>query len=126
MSFLLITVVATATYFDLKDRRIPNWLTYPTILAALILFDETIIWIIAIGIITAILFGSFVGSGDIKLSIAVGMWSHILSWSQFWIYFALIFGGLFGVVLRQKRLPFAPFIALGVLFANMARSYGFI
>ncbi len=126
MSFLLITVVATATYFDLKYRRIPNWLTYPTILVALAFFDESFIWMIALGILTAIIFGKYIGSGDIKLSIAVALWSHILSWSQYWIYVSLIFGGLFGVVFRQKRLPFAPFIASGILIANVARSYGFI
>lgn len=126
MSFLLITVVATATYFDLKYRRIPNWLTYPTILVALTFFDESFIWMIALGILTAIIFGKYIGSGDIKLSIAVALWSHILSWSQYWIYVSLIFGGLFGVVFRQKRLPFAPFIASGILIANVARSYGFI
>jgi prepilin signal peptidase PulO-like enzyme (type II secretory pathway) len=126
MSFFLISVVALATYFDLKYRRIPNWLTYPTILLALIFFDKVFIPIILLGIITALIFGKYIGSGDIKLSIAIALWSHILSWSQYWIYAALILGALFGVVFRQKRLPFAPFIAAGILIANVARSYSFL
>ena len=126
MSFFVISVVALATYFDLKYRRIPNWLTYPTILLALIFFDKVFIPIIFLGIITALIFGKYIGSGDIKLSIAIALWSHILSWSQYWIYAALILGALFGVVFRQKRLPFAPFIAAGILIANVARSYSFL
>ena len=126
MSFFLISVVALATYFDLKYRRIPNWLTYPTILLALIFFDKVFIPIILLGIITALIFGKYIGSGDIKLSIAIALWSHILSWSQYWIHAALILGALFGVAFRQKRLPFAPFIAAGILIANVARSYSFL
>ena len=126
MSLILISTVATATYFDLKSRRIPNWLTYGSTAISFIYFERIFIAFIAIGVLTAILFGNLIGSGDIKLSICVAIWSQILNLSQFWIYFALLFAGLGALLGRQKSLPFAPYLAIGVLSSYLARRYGFI
>jgi prepilin signal peptidase PulO-like enzyme (type II secretory pathway) len=49
-----------------------------------------------------------------------------LNLSQFWIYFALLFAGLGARLGRQKSLPFAPYLAIGVLSSYLARRYGFI
>ena len=126
MSALLVIVVALATYFDLKERRIPNWLIYPAIFSTLIYFEPFFFLVFGSALLAAILFGKYVGAGDIKLCIVVGLWSHILSWSQYWIFLALIAGGIFGLINRRENLPFAPFIAAGIVLANLARSYGFI
>ena len=126
MTLLIVIVVALATYFDLKYRRIPNWLTYPAILSSFYKYEPIILVFIALGVTIALSFGKYVGSGDIKLGLAIAIWSHILSWSQYWIYASLVIGGLFGAIYRRNRLPFAPFMAAGILIANMARSYGFI
>ena len=126
MEIILILVVALATYFDLKNRTIPNWLTYGAIAISLFWASYFHVLVVAIGLLIALLFGRFIGAGDIKLAIAIAIWSHILNWSQSWIYFSLIIGGLFGLANRKKSLPFAPFMAAGVLLANVARSQGFI
>ena len=60
------------------------------------------------------------------MAAVIAIWSHILNWSQMWLYISLIAGGGIGLVNRKKSVPFAPFMAIGVLVANMARSMGFI
>ena len=126
MAFYIISVVALATYFDLKSRLIPNWLTYSAILTSFIYPSAFHLIAISIGVISAVLFGKYVGAGDIKLAIAIAIWSHILNWSQYWLYLALMIGGIYGLLNRRKSLPFAPFMALGLVLANVARSQGFI
>lgn len=126
MEFYIITVVALAAYFDLKSRRIPNWLTYSALAISFIYPSSFHLFAIAIGFISALIFGKYVGAGDIKLAVVISIWSHILNWSQYWLYLALIIGGLYGLFNRKKSLPFAPFMAVGLLFANVARSQGFI
>jgi len=126
MSLILISTVATATYFDLKSRRIPNWLTYGSTALSLLYFEKIFLAFIVIGIFAGILFNNLIGSGDIKLSVCVAIWSQILNISQYWIYFALLFAGIGAFVGRQKSLPFAPYLALGLLSSYLARSYGFI
>lgn len=126
MEFFLVLVVAFATYFDLKNRTIPNWLTYGAMAISLFWFSYFHVLVFALGIVSALIFGKFVGAGDIKLAITIAIWSHILNRPQIWLYVALLLGGLFGLVNRRKSLPFAPFMAAGVLLANVARSKGFI
>ena len=126
MELFIITVVALAAYFDLKSRRIPNWLTYSALATSFIYPSLFHIIAIAIGFISALIFGKYVGAGDIKLAVAIALWSHILNWSQYWLYLALIIAGIYGLFNRRKSIPFAPFMAVGLLFVNVARSKGFI
>ena len=126
MIWFLIIVVAIATYFDLKSRRIPNWLTYPSFVIALFYFDKFFIIATLVALIAAILFGKYIGAGDIKLALVISFWSHILSWSQYWLYFALFLGGIAGLFQRNKRIPFAPYMAAGIVIANVARGMAII
>jgi Flp pilus assembly protein protease CpaA len=126
MSLILFGGAAIAAYFDIRFRKIPNWLTYPAILIALAFFDEFFVVVLFLALLMALTLFKYIGAGDIKLSIAVALWSHILNLSQYWFYFALLFGGIAGLIYRQKTLPFAPYIALGLLVSNVARGMGFI
>ena len=126
MSLFLIIVVAIATYFDLKSRRIPNWLSYPSFVIALFYFDRFFFIATLVALIAAILFGKYIGAGDIKLALVISFWSHILSWSQYWLYFALFLGGIAGLFQRSKRIPFAPYMAAGIVIANVARGMAII
>lgn len=119
MIWLLLFVLAFATYFDLKSRKIPNWLTYSALGLSLFKFDYFTLYMLLLAIASALLFGKLVGSGDIKLAIVVAIWSHILELSQYWIFYSLILGALVGIVYRRKSLPFAPFITAGVVIANV-------
>ena len=126
MIWLLILVVAIATYFDLQSHRIPNWVTYPAIALSFFWFDSFHLIAISLGILFSLIFAKWVGAGDIKLAITISIWSHILNLSQYWIYFALLLGGIAGLGFRQKSIAFAPYMAAGILAANLARSKGFI
>lgn len=123
MIWVLFTVVAVATYFDLKSHRIPNWLTYPALLLTIFKLDSFILLVLLFALLIAIIFGKFIGSGDIKLSAVIATWSHIYGFAQEWIIYALIAGGVIGLIYRRKSLPFAPYLAIGVVIANVARDY---
>lgn len=126
MKVVLLIAVAIATYIDLRRHQIPNWITYPALIFASIYFDYFYIFAILIALIAALIFGEFVGAGDIKMALVLAIWSHILNWSQYWLYVALILGGIFGLIYRAKRLPFAPFMAAGLLIANLAQGRAII
>jgi prepilin signal peptidase PulO-like enzyme (type II secretory pathway) len=126
MKVVLLIAVAIATYIDLKRHQIPNWITYPALTFALLYFDHFYIFAILIAFIAALIFGKFIGAGDIKMALVLAIWSHILNWSQYWLYVALILGGIFGLIYRAKRLPFAPFMAAGLLIANLAQGRAII
>lgn len=126
MSLIFFSVVAIAAYLDVRFRKIPNWLTYPAILIALPYFDKFIVVVFMVALLIALTLSKYIGAGDIKLSIVVALWSHILNLSQYWLYFALLFGGIAGLIYRRKTLPFALYIALGLLVSNVARGMGFI
>ena len=126
MTWIPIVAVAIATYSDWRFRRIPNWLTYSLIAVSLPWFDFITLLILTSAILAALIFGARIGAGDIKLAAGIGIWSHILSWSQMWIYTGLLLGGVYGIFQRKSRIPFAPFIAAGVLLSNVARANGFI
>lgn len=126
MKYFLILVVALATYFDLKSRRIPNWLTYSAFAISFIKPSYFHLVVILFSLFAAIFFGKYIGAGDIKLAAVISIWSHILNWPQIWIYVSLIAGGVFGLFKRDKAIPFAPFMGMGLLIANVARTKGFI
>ena len=126
MKVVLLIVVAIATYIDLKRQQIPNWITYPALIIALLYFDHFYILATLIALLISVIFGKFIGAGDVKLALALVIWSHILNWSQYWLYVAFVLGGIFGLIYRAKRLPFAPFMAAGLLIANLAQGRAII
>lgn len=126
MKILLLMEVALAAYIDLKRHQIPNWITYPALILGLFYFDYFFIISTLVAVLIALIFGKFIGAGDVKLALVLAIWSHILNWSQYWLYLALILGGIFGLIYRAKRLPFAPFMAVGLLIANLAQGRAII
>lgn len=129
MMWALFFVAALAAYFDLKSRKIPNWLTYSTYLFSLLWIKNHLGFFLVtllIATVIALILGQYIGAGDIKLSLVIANWSQILQLNQYWLYFALTLSGIAGLFYRRKRMPFAPFIAAGVLISNMARTLGFI
>ena len=113
-------------YFDLKYRRIPNKLILIGIVP--LLFKPNIFTLIAavLALVSGLLLNRIVGAGDIKLAFLVAAYTHLLSLSQFWIYFALVSGGLFALISRKSSIPFAPFMGIGVAIAYLARAQSII
>ena len=75
---------------------------------------------------SGLLLNRIIGAGDIKLAFLVAAYTHLLSLSQFWIYFALVSGGLFALISRKSSIPFAPFMGIGVAIAYLARAQSII
>jgi prepilin signal peptidase PulO-like enzyme (type II secretory pathway) len=126
-------VLITATWTDLRARRIPNWLTVPATLLALV-WAATQEYLMSA--LVGALFGAFVfilpmflygpgmaGGGDVKLAAFVGA---VLGLSG--AITALFLAGVVGAVVvlaglathrieRRQKIPFGPFIAIGGVLA---------
>ena len=113
-------------YFDLKYRRIPNKLILIGIIP--LLFKPNIFTLNAavIALVSGLLLNRIVGAGDIKLAFLITSYTNLLSFSQLWIYFALVSGGLFALISRKSSIPFAPFMGIGVAIAYLARAQSII
>jgi prepilin peptidase CpaA len=117
-TLVLLGVLAWASAADLRDRRIPNRLTFPAIAVGLVLSaalggaDGLLDSAKGTGIGLAILLPLFalrwMGAGDVKLLMAVGA----LKGPEF-VFFACLWSGVFGGIfalfglLRSRRLGLA-------------------
>lgn len=75
-----------ASFFDLKTNKIPNWITFPSIIGGIVFsvfFHQDWLWQIGF-VIGAFFFGmtGLLGLGDIKLLMALYAWNNITSASQ--------------------------------------------
>ena len=80
--FIALALAITAAIFDVQQRRIPNWLTYPGIIAGLLLRGFLFGWrglgsaVEGFLLLGGIMFLFYVvramGAGDVKLMAAVG------------------------------------------------------
>ena len=121
-------VMAISTVTDLRERRVPLWLTASTIAGGLLTAatagGETL-WGSVIGLVVGILvltpFARLggIGWGDVLLLGVVGTW---LGW-EFVLRTALwgsLAGGVLAVVAmlrKQQTLPYVPALAIGALLA---------
>ena len=126
LSIVLTILLITASYFDIKEKRIPNILIILGILPLLFVPNIFTIIALSLALISGLLLNRLVGAGDIKLAFLIASYSHLLSWSQFWIYFALVSGGIFALIARKRSIAFAPFMGLGVVIAYLARAQSII
>jgi Flp pilus assembly protein protease CpaA len=138
--FLTISILSIATFTDLKERRIPNWLTYGGIVIAVVLIfiNQPVMWYHLIGLIPAIamfilkLWKNEFGGGDIKLALFLGL-------ALGGIAPTFIFGFCFVLILIYKivqmfvaigseAIPMAPFFLLAtiIVFLIDALAYNFI
>jgi leader peptidase (prepilin peptidase)/N-methyltransferase len=129
-------ILVTATWTDLRTRRIPNWLTVPATVAALVwaafhghLASSLVGCVFAAGvfIVPMFLYGpGMAGGGDVKLAAFVGA---VLGVSG--AVTALFMAGIVGTVVvvmgllthriqRKQKIPFGPFIAIGGVLALLA------
>ena len=109
MFLFLFTLVVLISLYDLKYRKIPNWVTLPLVLLGLYLSfpGDPILWIASCFFFSAWKIG-FMGGGDAKLWIGL-LWclSSIRDSVVIWMFAALMLTGLVQIVVRllsQKRL----------------------
>ena len=109
MFFFLFVLVTLISLYDLKYRKIPNWVTWPLMLLGLYVSfpSNPIIWIASAFIFSAWKFG-FMGGGDAKLWIGL-LWclSSFGDNVVVWMFVAWMVTGVSQIVMRalsQKRL----------------------
>lgn len=112
---LLFLMVVPAALFDLKERRVPNWITLPGVLIAIglnaFLYETPGLWISlkGLGIAMLIYFPLYLlrgmGAGDVKLMAAVGATVGWANWLGI-LFLTAVFGGIAALflVLWQKKL----------------------
>jgi prepilin peptidase CpaA len=108
VQILLLLVVVLAGIFDLRRRRIPNWLTLTGVLAGIalnsFLYERAglVMSLKGMGLALALYFPLYVlramGAGDAKLMAAVGAIVGWTNWLGIMILTALI-GGVLAIVL---------------------------
>jgi len=134
LGLLLVTALVPITLIDLELRLIPNRITLPAAVAALIagvvldsgFVPEQLIAGAAAGgffLLAALAYPRGMGMGDVKLAGMLGLYLGRAVAPA--IFFALIAGVLVGAVIvarvgaregRRTAVPFGPFLALGGLF----------
>jgi leader peptidase (prepilin peptidase)/N-methyltransferase len=135
LGLLLVTVLVPVTLIDLDQRIIPNKLTLPAAVAALlagVLLDpgfvpEQLIAAVAGGgffFIAAVLYPRGMGMGDVKLAGVLGLYLGRAVAPA--ILIALVAGVVVGAVImvrkgategRKTAVPFGPFLAFGGMIA---------
>lgn len=133
---------AALAYVDLREHRLPDWLTYPAFAAAAVLLGVAALamgtwgdygraWLGAL-----VLVGSYVvlamirpgelGFGDVKLAAPLGMLLAWQGWGQVLLgtFVAFLLAGLVAMALllsrragRRSEIPFGPFMLAGALVA---------
>jgi leader peptidase (prepilin peptidase)/N-methyltransferase len=128
------------SYVDVREHRLPDWLTYPALAGAAVLLAAAAAldgtwaaygraWLgalaLAVGyLVLALLRPGELGLGDVKLAASLGLllawigWGHVLLGA----FAGFLLGGLFSLVLlatrratRRSHIPFGPFMLAGAL-----------
>jgi prepilin peptidase CpaA len=142
------TMLVVALYYDLKQRRVPNWLTASTAILGLVLqlalrgrtgmLDSLAGFVLGLDILLPLFILGKFGGGDLKLLAALGLLrGGVFLWRV--LLLGAISGGLlavadlmihrelalaaYGLVTNtyhsQRTYPYSPAIALGVLLADL-------
>ena len=140
-TYVSALIVCTGT--DVLAYRVPNVVTYPSILAAIaigmMMPDASALNVWAGGLITggtflamAIATRGGMGMGDVKLAFFVGF-ALGLAFGVIAMLITAIAGGIIAVVLmvtrirsRKDPIPYAPFIAIGALYVLLVQGAAFV
>ena len=122
---LTLAVCIAASFYDIRSRRIPNFLTGALALAALILhaFNGPSAVLLSVAVMAALTAGGTliyarggIGGGDIKLAIAAsGMLSYPLCIS--FLLYSAIGGGILALLYMAVRPESRPTLSRAVLLA---------
>jgi leader peptidase (prepilin peptidase)/N-methyltransferase len=138
LGLILVTVLVPVTLIDLEHRIIPNRITLPAAVAAIVagaildvdFLPEQLIAGVAAGgffFLAAFAYPRGMGMGDVKLAGVLGLYLGRAVASA--ILIALVAGIVVGVAIiaakgaregRRTAVPFGPFLALGAVVALFA------
>jgi prepilin peptidase CpaA len=112
LSCLLLSLVLPAAFFDLRSRRIPNWLCLAGLVAGLVIHLATPwgggwrVVLYGFGAATLVYLPLYMlramGAGDVKLMMAAGALVGPITWVILFIATSLL-GGIFGAILVLSR-----------------------
>ena len=141
IEFVLFLLVALPiTFFDIREYRIPDLLTFGGIAVFIILklfWKEQPIWMLALE--GAIGFGVFwliwwvtrgqIGLGDAKFSAFIAVAAGLTAWFST-LFMASVIGLVSAAVLimifkanRKTRIPFAPFLTIGATISLLFNGF---
>jgi prepilin signal peptidase PulO-like enzyme (type II secretory pathway) len=139
---LLLGALLVCTATDLLRYRVPNVITYPSIVIALVaavfmpdadLLGAVIAALAAGGmfLVLAVITNGGLGLGDVKLAILIGAMLGLPAALQS-LFLGVIAGGLvifilfaLGVVGRRSPVPYAPFLALAAIGVTLVSGAAF-
>lgn len=121
-------ILTVATFTDLRERRVPLWLTFGGSAAGLVvaaMAGGTIFWLSLLGLVVGLLvLAPFVicggiGGADALLLGTIGAWLgwSLVLWTAWW---AAVVGACVALIARgrgQKTFPYVPAIAVGMAIA---------
>lgn len=127
-------VMAVVSYIDLRERRLPNRIMYPSIAFALGAAGIAPGWLSGLAggasaalvlIIPVLIYGpERAGIGDVKLALFIGLvlgFSPALFQALFLGFASAALVGVVGILLGRLHLrsllPFGPFLSLGAIVA---------
>lgn len=140
-AYLFVAGVGVAMgYVDVREHRLPDWLTYPAFGGAAMLLAMAAAatgewgaygraWLGALALaggflLLAIIRPADLGLGDVKLAGSLGLllgwigWSHVVLGA----FASFLLGGLYSALLlatrragRRSEIPFGPFMLVGAL-----------
>ena len=140
LSALLVFVLVPCTVTDLEHRLIPNRITGPAVIAALVLgtaLDPSgephrLVWAgVTAGflLLTALIYPAGMGMGDVKLLAVIGLCLGQAAVTA--LFLALLAQVLVAILLAVRKgvraagkttLPFGPYLAAGAVIAAVASS----
>jgi len=126
--YIIMALLFLATFFDLKYRRIPNWLTLPAVFCGLILNlylsgpaglqDAFLGTLLGIGLLLVPFAMRGIGAGDVKLLAAIGALNGVNFVFSAFLYSAVAGGIMALAVVLGKKMFLPAFFNVAVLFQN--------
>lgn len=123
-----ITLLAAASFWDIRQRIIPDTLCLGIALTGFLVFQPENLWGIftALPLLAAVLLWGGIGGGDIKLMAAAGLvlgFNKAMAALIVGLSGLLLFHGALAIIQKlrgrtvPKAYPLAPFLTLGCLSA---------
>lgn len=121
--WLLPLLVILAATYDMRERRIPNWLTTAGVAAGVVLHWKAALLGLGLALLVMMVpfFMRAVGAGDVKLMTAVGALAGPKGF-LFIAVFSAVAGGVMALYLtwfrpEVKKKPMAVSVAVGTVMA---------
>lgn len=130
VEIILLTLVLTAAVYDVRYRRIPNWLTASGVLAGLAMnaflyqgWPGLRLSLVGFAIAFAVNFVMYIlhfrGAGDVKLMAAIGAMVGWQDWFAIFLFSAVIGGVISLILIVIKKRAMKTFWNVGFMLNEM-------